>query len=247
MKLNNLFLSLVVLVIFSGCASNLKERSAKQNDTVSQLNTLDKEDRKIALFEKLSNDLPLLNSVNQIKPYLDWLQKKVLFDGETFRYSTMYAFYLWKVQKKETAEVMILHAQLRLETDFSRCKNKNNSLSKYTGWYEGGKIGSEILKSYNNRDSESKKSTLKLVFTLEEKQKNRKGDPWLCSSINWAKALKQYDALKKKEATSDSTHLGRVVEVEADEKILLNASFVPSEKWIENRSKAIKKFGGKYQ
>ncbi len=247
MKLNNLLLSLAMLVVFSGCTVNFEERRIEQDNTIKQLDILDKQNKKIALFEKLSTDLPSINSARQIKPYLDWLQEKVLFDGETFRYSTMYAFYLWKIQKKDLAEAMILHAQLRLETDFSRCKNKDKSLNKYIGWYEGGEIGSVILKSYKERSPETKKLHLQLAFMLEEQQKSRKGDSWLCSSINWEKVLKQYDKLRKKEKTFGSENLGRVVEIEPDKNISLMPSFVPNEIWIENRNKALKKFEEKYQ
>ena len=86
-----LLLITLALVAFSGCASTGKETTDEQvnvqeNETVKQLDGLDEAgDRKVALFRKLSDDLPTLTSAEQIKPYLDWLQAKTLSDNDTFR------------------------------------------------------------------------------------------------------------------------------------------------------------------
>ena len=249
-----LLLIALALVALSGCASTGKETTDEQvntqeNVTVRQLDELDAtDDRKVALFRKLSDDLPTLTSVEQIKPYLDWLQAKTLSDNDTFRYAMLYAFYLWKVQQRDSAGAMILHAQLRLETDFRRCKNQENSVSKYTGWYEGGDIGAEILESHRNSYVKDRELSLKLALLLEEKQKQRKGDTWLCSSINWLEALNQYDDLEKREDTSGAgNHIGKTIVVEANESIMLEASFLSEEAWAQNRARAIANFKEKYQ
>jgi hypothetical protein len=51
-------------------------------DIFQQLNTLDKIDRKVELFEKLMNDLKLIKTSKQIIPYLDWLRNKTLERNE---------------------------------------------------------------------------------------------------------------------------------------------------------------------
>ena len=249
-----LLLITLALVTFSGCASTGKETTDEQvnvqeNETVKQLDGLDEAgDRKVALFRKLSDDLPTLTSAEQIKPYLDWLQAKTLSDNDTFRYAMMYAFYLWKVQQRDAAGAMILHAQLRLETDFRRCKNQENSVSKYTGWHEGGDIGAKIIESHRNSYIKDRELSLKLALLLEEKQKRRKGDTWLCSSINWLEALNQYDDLEKREDSSGAgNHIGRTVVVEADESLMLEAAFLSEEVWAQNRARAIANFKEKYQ
>ena len=153
-----------------------KTAGNEKNTIAAQLDALDKKaDRKVALFTKLADDLPTINTIERLTPYLDWLQEKVFSpDSETLRYSTMYAFYLWKVQDdevKENARAMILHAQLRLLADFSRCEKPSNSLSKYTNWYEGGDLGSQIIESYINDDEKSKELVLNLALKLEDRQK----------------------------------------------------------------------------
>ena len=233
---------LIVSLFVSGCTT--------RSIVIIQLDTLDKDSRKVELFKKLANDWVSINSAKQLLPYLDWLQSKtysgVSSDNETFRYAMTYSFYLSKVQADDLAEPMMLYGQLRLETDFSRCKNKNNSSSKYYGWYQGGKFGSRILKNHKARDSKTRLSSLNLAVALEEQHRNRPGDKWLCSSINWTKALTQSDTLEQKEV-ANSEYVGRVIEVTPTKNILFKASFIPDDVWLENRSKIRKKFRETYE
>ena len=225
----------------------------QQSDIAAQLDALDKkEDRKVALFTKLADDLPTLNTFDQMIPYLNWLRQKAISDdSETFRYSILYAFYAWKIKHEDfenTAREMILHAQLRLLADFSRCEKPGNSLSKYTNSYEGGKLGSEIIKSYRDSDEESKRKVFSVVIALEEKQKGRKGDSWLCSSVDLNKLANQFDDLEKREDTSGAYgQVGKTIVVESTEDIMLDATFISDEAWAEKREKVIANFKEKYQ
>ena len=225
----------------------------QQNDIAAQLDALDKkQDRKVALFTKLADDLPTLNSFEQMIPYLNWLrQKAISAHSETFRYSIMYAFYAWKIKHEDflnTAREMILHAQLRLLADFSRCEKPGNSLSKYTNSYEGGELGSEIIESYRNSDEKSKRNIFSTVMALEEKQKDRKGDSWLCSSIDLNKLANQFDDLEKREDMSGTYgQVGKTIVVEPTEDTMLDATFVSDEMWAEKREKVIANFKEKYQ
>ena len=230
-----------------------KTTDNQQNDIAAQLDALDKkQDRKVALFTKLADDLPTLNTFDQMIPYLNWLrQKAISADSETFRYSILYAFYAWKIKHEDfenTAREMILHAQLRLLADFSRCEKPGNSLSKYTNSYEGGELGSEIIKSYRDSDEESKRNVFSVVIALEEKQKGRKGDSWLCSSVDLNKLANQFDDLEKREDTSGAYgDVGKTIVVESTEDIMLDATFISDEAWAEKREKVIANFKEKYQ
>lgn len=160
----------------------------------------------------------------------------------------LYSFYLWKAGLKERAETMMLHAQLRLDPDFNRCDNKRNSLKKYQGWYQGGEIGSQILKSYQERegDKKSKQASFDSAFDVEEHQRDRPGDTWLCSSINWTKALAQYDKLQKTEV-KNSGNLGKTIEVKPTKDIHIPASFIEDRVWLERRKEIREEFRKKYQ
>jgi hypothetical protein len=48
-----------------------------------------------------------------------------------FRYLTLYSLYLAKVSRKDYSKAIMLGAKLRLTMDFSRCRHKKNSLTKY--------------------------------------------------------------------------------------------------------------------
>jgi hypothetical protein len=52
---------------------------------------------------------------------------------------------------------------------------------------------------------------------LENRHKNRLGDPWLCSGIDWVKAMKQYDKLEKKEV-KNSNYIGKNIAIKPTQK-----------------------------
>jgi hypothetical protein len=96
--LYNLSFLLLFSLIYHTVSSSLPNHcyyTAKnlQDDIFQQLNTLDKIDGKVELFEKLMNDLKLIKTSKQIIPYLDWLKNKILERNETFRYLTLYSLY----------------------------------------------------------------------------------------------------------------------------------------------------------
>ena len=239
--------TLLMLLLLSGCASNanLAERSDYAEISVAErLDELDREHRKVALFEELSKNLDS-TSINTLSPYLDWLQKKTRAESDTSRYAIMYAAYLWQAGIKDTAETMLLHGQFRLDIDFSRCENQNNSYSKYVGWNHGGKLGSKILNSYQTRSPEEREKLIKLAVLLEMTQKKRAGDAWLCSSIDWIKAMQKEDELEYIEV-EDSKNIGKTMAVNATKDILKDASFVTDELWLERREKLTREFLKKY-
>jgi hypothetical protein len=89
------------------CTQSIKE-TKDYKDIFQQLNTLDKIDGKVELFEKLMNDLKLIKTSKQIIPYLDWLKNKILERNETFRYLTLYSLYLEKVSQKDYSKAIML-------------------------------------------------------------------------------------------------------------------------------------------
>ncbi len=230
-------LSLVSCAQPISVSQSIKETKDYKN-TFQQLNTLDKIDRKVELFEKLFNDLKLITTSKKIIPYLDWLKKRTFENNKTFRYSTLYSLYLAKINKKDYSKAMMLAAKLRLKIDFSRCKNQNNSLKKYIEWQKIEKI---ILKDYKKKNN-----GLELAILLENRHKNRPGDPWLCSSIDWVKAMKQYDKLEKKEI-NNSNYIGKSIAIKPTQEILLKPTFVSNQTWLKNRKNILEQFKKKYQ
>ena len=231
-----IFLLTMQLSIVS-CTQSIKE-TKDYKDIFQQLNTLDKIDRKVELFEKLMNDLKLIKTSKQIIPYLDWLKNKILERNETFRYLTLYSLYLEKVSQKDYSKAIMLGAKLRLAIDFSRCRHKKNSLTKYTEWRQ---IENFILKDYKK-----KSKGIELAILLENRHKNRLGDSWLCGSIDWVKTMKQHDKLEKKEV-KNSNYIGKNITIKPTQEILLKPTFIPNKIWLKNRKNILEKFKKKYQ
>lgn len=65
-----LCLMVITLLLVVGCAIN-KKTANSENPAIQQLDVLDQEKGKVALFKKLGSDLRSMNSIEKIEPYLD--------------------------------------------------------------------------------------------------------------------------------------------------------------------------------
>ncbi|WP_202784650.1 hypothetical protein [Bathymodiolus thermophilus thioautotrophic gill symbiont] len=91
------------------------------------------------------------------------------------------------------------------------------------------------------KDYKKNNNGLKLAILLENSHKNRPEDPWLCSSIDWVKAMKQYDKLEKKEI-NNSNYIGKSIAIKPTQEILLKPTYESNHPWLKNRKNILEQF-----
>ncbi len=224
-----LFLIILNITLFA------KEQSRYYKSIIQELNSLNSKTRQYELFQALISRVKGFKTANEILPYLDWLRDSSLnSNSSSFRYAALYGIYLSKVSQKETSKAMLLHSLLRLELDVLRCKNSKDTITKYMEWKEG-------IQSHLKRNSIPIDEKIRfLTLNLEESQKNRQGDKWLCGDIDFVKAI------QKGQYTSSTQ--GKITNVRTipSEDVLLPVSFVDDKKWYSIREDVISKFKKKY-
>lgn len=239
----------VLLAIISACILVLSHfATASETETqqiIQELDQLDQIDRKIELFTRLNAGQERTNYKAHSGIYLDWLREKSLNDGITSRYSTLYGFFLMRSGYEESAQIMITRAMLQLHVDVARCKNMKNSYRKYMRWY-GIMLNSRILNNMPTKTEHVNKRILRAAIKQENKNKNRKGDDWLCSGVNWARVFSQPESINKA-AISNTGHLGKTISVIATPDMMNPAEFISDKEWKRTRKKRIKEFKQHFQ
>jgi hypothetical protein len=213
--------------------------SPERQKFFAYLDAYDTSSSKVELFEMLSEKLAKTDDQNERAYYADWLAEKSITDAESFRYPAFAAFYNKKLGDEQKASEFALYAILMERIDYRRCLYPNRLAGKFQNWFQSI-LASKALDYYLAQPVEKREKLLQAAIDLEDRHRDRSGDNWLCSSIDYTKYLNSLSE-SEKAAFEKSLNEGRGITVKGGEQFRISG-FIEDQQWHKKREKIAGEF-----
>ncbi len=208
------------------------------------LDAYDSSQSKVQLFEMLGEKLEKSDDQNERAYYADWLAEKSLTVAENFRYPAFAAFYNKKLGEERKASEFALYAILMERIDYRRCLHPNRVAGKFQNWFQYI-LASNTLEYYLEQSDEEREKMLQAAVDLEERHRDRSGDQWLCSSIDYTKYLNSLSEAEKAEFEKNMNE-GRGMTLKGGDEFRISG-FIDDHQWHQKREKIVREFKEKFK